>query len=80
MLGTNNDNNDNNENISSMLGTNTDSSAPQSSLDRINLGLPSSFDSIPGEWLKFEKKFKFQKISKNLTIQKNHPGTPIFIW
>ena len=35
--------------IHSVLGANTDSSAPQSSLLRINVGLPSSLDSLSGE-------------------------------
>ena len=39
----------------SVLGSNTDGSAPQSSLDRINMGLPSSLDSLPGKSEHIEK-------------------------
>ena len=44
--------------IRSVLGANTDSSAPQSSLLRINMGLPSSLDSLSGE-VKFSYQLKF---------------------
>ena len=45
--------------IRSVLGANTDSSAPQSSLLRINVGLPSSLDCLSGK-VKLSEKFKFQ--------------------
>ena len=44
--------------IRSVLGANTDSSAPQSSLLRINVGLSSSLDSLSGE-VKFSYQLKF---------------------
>ena len=58
----------------SVLGSNTDGSAPQSSLDRINMGLPSSLDSLPGKSQQIDQTERLKKDPDDKSVLKMGPN------